>query len=378
MRVLHVLYELKPSGAEAMLRAAARHWAAQGVQCDILGTGATPGPYAPVLEAAGYRVHHLPFRRSPLFFLNLLRWLRRERYDVVHLHMEAANFWFGLIARLAGATGVVRTVHSTFNFEGGLRGRRALQRRLLWALGVVHVAISPSVVATERLCFGNQTRLVFNWYDEPRFRPATPSERLAARRRLGLTDGTFAFVSVGNCSSIKNHSTLLRAMVEDTSEASWVYLHVGAEAPEQDERALAEHLGLSSRVRFLGAIEDILPVLHAADAFVMPSTHEGFGVAAVEALAAGLPALLTDVPGLRDLQTCFPGVTYAPPTSAALAAALAQLAALPDAARLAIAADYPALARRCFGIEQGVRGYSEIYRSAARCAVDRGPSCPLT
>ena len=64
---------------------------------------------------------------------------------------------------------------------------------------------------------------------------------------------------------------------------------------------LAQQVGVSDRIQFLGQ-RDPLPSLHAADAFVMNSLYEGQGISAIEALAAGLPAVLSDVDGLRNLK----------------------------------------------------------------------------
>ena len=61
LRVLHVLSELKPSGAETMLVAAAPLFQAAGIVLEVLSTGATTGLYAKHFEAAGYQLHHLPF-----------------------------------------------------------------------------------------------------------------------------------------------------------------------------------------------------------------------------------------------------------------------------------------------------------------------------
>lgn len=371
LRVLHVLGELRPSGAEAMLLAAAPVFAEHGVRGEILSTGAAPGPFAPLLAQAGYRIRHIPFAKSPGFFVAVRR-LMREDWDVVHLHTERANFWLGLTARLGLRHRVLRTIHNGFAFAGGLRLRRGLQRRLLQRMAVCHVAISESVRDIERRHFGLSTEVVPNWYDSRRFRQVAPAQRERARAALALEED-MVLVAIGNCSPVKNHTALIEAIALLPASARPVLLHVGTEEHDHPERALARRLGLAERVRFLGPLPDVGAALHAADLFVMPSLYEGFGVAAVEALATGLPAILADCPGLRDFRERFPGLQYCAPDAASLHAALRRMLDLDPAQRAGLAEDYPEIAEREYGLERGVLRYIRMYRGDAE---EASPSAP--
>jgi len=364
LRVLHVLGQLNPSGAETMLRTAAPHFIAAGVELTVLSTGFERGPFAPALEAAGCEVRHLPFVRTPNHFWQVFQLMRQPRFDAVHMHTERGNFYYGLGA-LAARKPAVRTVHAVFGFEGSLRWRRALQRRMLQALGVRHVAIGKSVLNNERERFGMQLLQVNNWYDESRFTPATPEQKSAARRALGIATDRPVIASVGNCSELKNHKSLLRALAMLPAEKRPLYLHAGTEDADRSERTLCAELGLDKvrDVQFLGAISNIDQLLAASDVFVMPSLREGLGIAALEALGAGVPALLTDVPGLRDFAPDFTGLVYCSPEPDALARGLLQCiqtTTSPNAADEARQRCH--VAKRLYGIERGVRAYIELYR----------------
>ncbi|MFI9753822.1 glycosyltransferase [Streptomyces collinus] len=352
LRVLHVLNELRASGAEVMLRSAADQWREHGVESHILAVAPAVGPLAQDLRAVGYRVARLPdspLRRVPF---RLGRHVRAGGYDVVHLHAERGNFWFALAALSAGAA-VVRTVHSVFQFHGPLRAERSVQRRMLSALGTVHVAVSASVTENELRYFGNTSQVVENWYDSA-FSPPSPQERARARADLGLDERHLVAVSVGNCSSVKRHGMVLEAMAHPMSPADLMYLHVGQEDEAHSERCLADQLGVVKRTCFLG-LDHPLKALHAADVFVMPSSHEGVGIAAIEALATGLPAVLADVPGLRDLATAGPAVMLTEATPEAFARALA-VAGRDERIRGA-----PHALRDRFGMARGVAAYAAIY-----------------
>jgi glycosyltransferase involved in cell wall biosynthesis len=360
MKVLHVLGELRSSGAEVMLRSAGPLWRQHGVYADILATGDRVGPYARVLETQGYRIHHLPFERSPRFALRFHSFLGQHDYDVAHLHTERAFIHLGLASRARRMT-VVRTVHSAFPFEGALQRRRSYQRRLARWAGIRFVAIGPSVAENERR-FANPTRVVNNWLEVDRFTPTQPSQREAAREQLGVPPNGFVAVTVGNCSPTKNHASLLQALSQ--LEDPMFLLHVGEES-DLPERELASRLGLQDRCRFLGRT-DPLPALRAADLFVMPSLYEGLGIASLEALSTGLPAVLTDVPGSVDLRDVSEDIVWSPTDPEGLSAALARARVRFHGHRASSAREkQAALIRERYSPMAGVTGYTTTYRECA-------------
>lgn len=365
MKILHVLNELQPSGAETMLRLAATPWREHGLELDILTVGDVAGGYAPKLAAAGYALHHIPLRPVPAFLRRYERLLREGRYDVVHVHPERANFLLAGVPRVLRRAGVVRTVHNVFAFDGRLRLERCLQRAVLRAFGVKHVAIGESVESAERERFANSTVRVLNTFDTERFRPPTAAERQEARARFELRATDFVVAVIGNCSHVKNHASLLEALARSDAPLAQL-LHVGMEREDETaERRLAQELGLGERVQFLGFVEDVASVLYAADAFVMPSLYEGLGIAALETLGCGVPSVLADVPGLRDLRAHVPNAWWVPPEPEPTSRALADIAALDLAVRQRWGREAASTVRDRYGVERHVEGYLEIYRSVA-------------
>ena len=368
LRVLHVLNELKPSGAERMLKVAAQNFRARGIEGHILGTGIQRGSYAAELASAGYRIHHIPFGRSVLFFLRLFVFLRREHFDLVHFHAEGANFWSAMTARFAGQRRLVRTVHSCFEFDGSLRQKRAVQRRLLSWLGIRYVSISRSVADNELRRYGIVTTLIPNWYDSGHFRPPSDSERITARRQFGFADKDVVMVSVGNCNRIKNHGAILEAMTLIPEGSRPKYLHVGTEELDYPERELAITLGVSCNVQFVGAQNDVREALWASDIYVMPSLYEGFGIAALEAISVGLPAVVYDSPGLRDLQDPFPDLKLVKNHRDLSTALLVSTKNMRQRRNEITEKNYE-IARSRFGIDAGVERYWKLYQDLVRHAM---------
>ena len=310
MKVLHILAELKPSGAEVMLKSAINEFAKNNIHSDILSTGENIGIYATCLSGVGYNIHHLPFRRNLLFFLKLYIFINKHNYDVIHLHTERANFWIGIISLLSNAPLILRTIHNCFLFNGSLKLIRGAQRRILSKLGILHISISTSVQNNELSRFKLKTFLINNWYDDQSFHLNNDANRKKSRKLYSIDSNNLVIISIGNCSLIKNHSSLIKALSMINEEIRPLYLHVGLEESEMTERALVASLGLEKSIIFLGQLNDIRPALSASDLFVMPSLFEGVGIACLEALAMGLPLLLTDVPGLSDFKDKYPGIYY--------------------------------------------------------------------
>jgi glycosyltransferase involved in cell wall biosynthesis len=363
MRVLHVLGELRASGAEVGLEKAGGLWRRFGVECDILAIGEERGAFAENLESAGYGVSFLAYAANPRLLAAYGRLVRRGRYDIVHVHSERAFVYLCLAARFAGAK-VVRTVRAFFPFEGPLARRRTMQRRVARLAGTRFVAISPSVAANERDRFANTTVQIDNWIDTDYFRPPSLEQRDHGRRDLDVPEESVAIITVGNCAPLKNHSALLEALAS-MQEVPWVWLHVGEEEAAAGEQSRAAALGVADRCRFLGRRDPLTP-LHAADVFVMPSLLEGLGMATIEALCTGLPALLTDVPGNRDLSALEVATVFCgcDPTSLADGLRATIRCASRRSASDQIFQHERIAWRYC--VERGVSAYVELYSALTR------------
>jgi glycosyltransferase involved in cell wall biosynthesis len=365
MKVLHLLNELRPSGAEVMLRSAGPLWKEHDIECGVLGTAATVGPFAGQLAQAGYTIHHLPRTKTPAHFWAVARLIRQHGYSVVHQHLEGAGYWYSTAALAAGAS-VVRTIHNNFPFGGWLRRVRGFQRRHLARRGVLFASIAPGVQANEQARFGLATRLVINWIDDRFMSSVSAAERQQARRRFGFAEDQFVLVSVGNCSHVKNHTLVLDAIARCSDLAQLRYLHVGVEETGEPERSYAAGVGVDGKVLFVGWSTDALPALLAADAYVMPSLFEGLTLAALEALATGLPALLAASPGLKDLKAFFPNLLYFDLAPEDAARAIRVLAEEEPAVRFERAREYPGICKLNFSARRGVTDYVNLYRESRR------------
>ncbi|MER6481386.1 glycosyltransferase [Streptomyces filamentosus] len=309
-KVLHVITGLGIGGAEQQLRLLLRHLPVRG----RVVTLTNPGPVALGIEADGTPVTHLGMtgNRDLGALPRLARIVRDGGYDLVHTHLYRACVYGRLAARLGGVRRVIATEHSLGESQIEGRPLSAGTRALYLAserLGTSTVAVSPSVarrlaawgVAPERI------EVVPNGIETGRFAFAPRARRLT-RGVLGLPEDAFVVGGVGRLAPGKRFDRLIRA-VASVPEARLLLVGDG---PEREElRAVARACGAAGRVLFFGACEDppldgpagpTLPELLAAmDAFVSTSPDETFGLAVVEALAAGLPVLYVACPAVEDL-----------------------------------------------------------------------------
>lgn len=302
LKVLHVLGELRPSGAEVMLNLAAPLWITKGVELHVLALGENAGPYAAQLRKAGFAVYHVPVHRGIKLFGGLWHYwkiLRKIKPGIVHVHQESLSLFTTLLACSSGC-GIFRTIHNNFGFSGFLRLQKTTERYLCRMMGCRHIAISNSVKNNEKIRFYNPSELIWNWFDAQYYKPPSEKEKDHAREKLGIPKKKEVLVSIGNGSDVKNYIEIVR-MLKKIHDPGLYYLQVGFEHPEKKDRKEAEALDISGQIRWCGPREDVRDYLWASDSYYMPSIFEGFGVAAVEALACGLPCFLANVPGLKDL-----------------------------------------------------------------------------
>jgi glycosyltransferase involved in cell wall biosynthesis len=375
-RVLHVMGSLERSGMEMMLLSSSEQWRREGYSCDVLATKREIGPLAEEMRGAGYRVFHIPFRSTMRYLPNrrlipeFFRLCRENRYDIVHIHTEAATPIFVILAKLAGVKEVVLSVHNTFLFDGILRGRKTLERIFIRALGGRYGMVSLAVMECERERFRNPGVRLWNWLDTGYFRVPSAEERQAARQSLGCPEDRFVLVSVANCNHAKNHSALLRALPEIKGSVPLLYFHVGKEEPGNPELALAKQLGIENEVRFMGSQPDPRLFFWAADIFVMPSLHEGLAISPLEAIASGCASLLTEVSGLEEIAAETKWTISVAPNEQSVAAGLLEAARVPAEVRSSRAFEDSARIRERFSMQRGVQVMIDsLYAAPSNAAI---------
>lgn len=131
-----------------------------------------------------------------------------------------------------------------------------------------------------------------------RFAP-DPDMREKVRNVLQIKEDTFYILSVGELNRNKNHEVIIRA-IASLNDPDIFYGICGKGYRQEYLEELAEKKGIAHQVKFFGFRNDIPEMLQGADCFVFPSRREGLGIAAIEAMAAGLPMITSDCRGTRE------------------------------------------------------------------------------
>ena len=254
-------------------------------------------------------IEHWPWRR-----LNFLRarltgaWrLRRYRADLVHVAFcwtayGASILWLASRLRLPA----VISVHNAFPFEAFSAWQRPLLETALRTVRGVY-AVSPSALqhfmALYRGMLAPDTRLAVipNSVDTDVF-IVSPQRRRQAREQLGLPQDALVLGSVARLSPQKRPEALLALFLQLHDRFPGLYLVLAGTGPlEAMLRMQVQAAGLDARVIFTGYQARIELLMPAFDLHLLLSRNEGFGIATIEALACGVPAVGTDVPGTRDI-----------------------------------------------------------------------------
>ena len=279
-------------------------------------------------------------------------WCRRERIAVLQTCDFYANV-FGLPA--AKLAGVPVRIGSRRELNPDKSDRQISLQRLAYRCATHVVANAPA--AREILCAEGvrspHVALIPNGID------------LAAHASERPVRPVRTIITVANLRPEKNHETLIAAAATLQAAHPGVRFQVVGDGSRRRElEALTRARGVERIVEFLGHRDDVPELLAAADLFVLPSRSEAFPNGAIEAMAAGLPVVASDVGGLRDLiEHGRTGVLVPPADPDALGAAIGALVARPERAR-AIGDAARAEIRRRYSFERMVDAFDSLYQSA--------------
>lgn len=358
MKILQIInsHALEDGGAQRLALEMHRRYLAQGHDSHLLSLMPSP-----TKEAGTYSLgYQMPYH--PKALRDLTRFLRQPQWkdvDLCHVHLFPAQVWAVAAAKMARFRApLITTEHNTFN-----RRRGTLVGRLCDSLTLGHYR--------RIVCISDATgEALAHWQPQVRPHLVTITNGIDLTRYNGAKVGSnnprpIIFAS-GRISVQKNYEAALRAIAL-LGERPFEYWIAGKDELDGAMQELAKQLGIEDRVRFLGYRSDVPDLLEEADIYLLTSKWEGFGLAVAEAMAASLPVVCSDVPGVREVVSSgdSPGgaLLVDPESPEVIAKALATLL------------DNPALRRdmgersremaQQYDIERTVERYLYLYREVA-------------
>jgi glycosyltransferase involved in cell wall biosynthesis len=348
MRVAHVARMRGIGGAERHLLTLLPALAERGLEPVFVGLDDPEWDPVDFYGALTVPAIRIPAPRDLDPFL-LARLVRGLRADVVHTHLVHADVYGGLAAALRG-TPLVSTKHNDDRFRLGPfrhveRGLARLSRRIvtiteaLRRFTVEQVGLPAAKVET--IHYGLD-ELPAAWGENP------PDD---------VPDGVRVLLAVSRLTPQKGLDVAVRALASLPDEVVLVVLSSTQEQRGELE-ALARELGVARRLHLLGRLPDVAAWLRRAEVLVHPARWEGFGLAVLEAMLAGLPVVASDVSSLPELvvdgET---GFLVRPDDPSALALGIAR--SLEDRERLGAAGRERA--RREFSVARMADRTAELY-----------------
>ncbi len=386
LRILHVIPSLGPQrgGPSVVARSLAEGLAQAGMTVDVAttddnGTGRLQVPLGqPVAEGS---VSYWYFPRQTRFYTGswpLARWLARQvgSYDLVHIHalFSFASLAASTVAARRGVPYIVRPLGVLNRY--GMARRRPLFKRLSFALIERHILANAATVhytsAQERQeasDLGVPHRAVVIPLpvdlDLAALNNAVGGLQASYPQLIGRTVALF----LARLDPKKGLDLLLPAFAEARRADSRLALVIagsGDNAFVADLKATATRLGIKPHVVWTGFVEGQakLEALASADFFVLPSYSENFGIAAVEAMAAGLPALISDQVGIHYEVTAAGAGLVVPCETEPLAQAILQLGSDPGL-RQAMGRSAHELARGHYSPQAVIGQISDLYQELA-------------
>lgn len=362
-RVLHIIPDLGMGGAEHVLMYLATLADSAEFQCHVLSlAGPTGSEIEKKLLEAGIEVTFLEKHRGfdARMFWKIDRVLARLRPDVVHTHRHVLRYALPSLQRRGIHT--IHTLHNTPQRESDGVGK--LVQALAFHTCVRPVAISPRLTESAKRLYGlKRIACVPNAIPIERYEN-NPANGLAWRREHGVQADEILITVLGRLSEQKNPALAIRAFAGcGPAVTGGAHLAFAGDGPLLSSlRGLAGECKLESRIRFLGVLNDVAPLLSASDVVVTCSDWEGTPLVVMEAMTAGVPVIATEVGAVPILiEHGTTGMITPVRNCGALTEALTVLCTNRDL-RLRMGAAARSVATRSFGISPMVRAYEDLYR----------------
>lgn len=290
-------------------------------------------PYLQMLREAGYETYvasandtdneiveipycdhyvEINFKRNPLHPGNLLAYrqlkklIRENHFDIIHCHTPVG----GLLGRLTAnrtrkrGTKVFYTAHGFHFYKGA-----PLKNWLLYypveklcarftdkliTINSEDYALAQKKMKAKEVFYVPGVGVDISKFENVQV------DRETKRKEIGVPENAFLLISVGELSMRKNHQVVLKA-ISNLKDSNIHYAIAGTGNKKDYLLGVAKELGVSNRLHLLGYRRDIAELYKAADLCCLPSVHEGLPVAVMEAMACGLPCVVSKIRGNVDL-----------------------------------------------------------------------------
>lgn len=375
MRIAQMLDALNWGGAQKMQLFLVQSLRPLGIDVTVISLDHSPASPLPAdLQAVGARVVTVPFPRlfSPISFLKLIGFLRRERFDLLHGYLTYSNIVGSLAGQLSGTP-----FFGSFRNAGYDSSRVSARRSKIESFCLRHFADGIIANGYAVADFGHQQvgddvsiDVLPNAVDVNIIPQLSRDEKQSLRRELVGDADRIIILSVGRLTSQKGFDHLLQAFARVHAKHPRAALVIaGAGRLLESLAAQIRSLGLDGHAFLLGQRDDVPRLLAVTDIYANSSLLEGTPVSVLEAMAAGLPIVGTSVGDTSHLLGSDSGILIPPAQPEALAAALTDLLDNPKQ-RAALGLAARARVQKEFSPRAWARNLLALYSKLAPSAKD--------
>jgi glycosyltransferase involved in cell wall biosynthesis len=233
--------------------------------------------------------------------------IKKEKPNIIHTHTSKAGFLGRLAGKLCGYKNIVHTPHGHifYGYFGKTKTKIFILLERLAAKWTRKIIVFSNAEKNDNIYFnvGKEEQFVIipNGIDIEKFSKVN-IDVATKKKELGIENSNKVIGVIGRLTPIKGHIYFIHAMVEILKRMSNIKAVIaGSGELEEDLKIKVNNLGLKDFVLFLGDRTDIPEILKICDIVVLPSLNEGFGLAIVEAEAAGKPVVATKVGGIPEV-----------------------------------------------------------------------------
>ena len=256
----------------------------------------------------------------------------KNKYDIIHCHSPIG----GVIARLAArksrknGTKVIYTAHGFHFFKGAPLKNWLIYFPIEWICSFVTDVLitinSEDYNFAKKYMHAKRIEYIPGVGINTEKISLVDVDRKVKRSEIGVEQDNIAVLSVGELNDNKNHETILKAIAK-LARKDITYVICGLGDKEEYLQKLAKDLGIENNLILLGYRDDVIEICKCCDIFAFPSKREGLGLAALEAMASGLPVVTSNVHGIPDYsQDGITGFSCAPMNIEAFAENINKLA----------------------------------------------------
>lgn len=270
-----------------------------------------------MLKSSKMICHQISFSRNPfkkqtlLAYKKLKKLMDNEKFDLVHCHTPVG----GVVARLASrkfrkkGLKVIYTAHG-FHF---FKGAPVFNWLFFYPIEKICARFTDVLITINYEDFERAKKrfhakrvehipgVGINLKEVEKMYTNSTSIRKEIRSELHIPNDAIVLLSVGELNKNKNHMVIINALATLKDKIPGIYYLIAGDGPQKEElQSYINKNELSNRIFLLGFRTDVLKLCRAADIFCFPSLREGLGMAALEAMACGLPLITSNVHGIND------------------------------------------------------------------------------